>query len=294
MNKVLSVSAIILFFFCSLAIFTLWKYRQEMFQSRSRIFIWALVAIKLFFVMLHYTLGLSSYINIVFVIIQEFFKISAFLCVVFYYIKQAFDYTKEDNGSTLIKVVKIFLIWFDIALAITLTVWAVLRLTNVIDAEPWRDITWLLYRSVTLVLIIAIIIIGIVIQRKVMKKSTTLRMSLNCSSTLRKEFTINSLRQMWISFAMILFVCCFDVAYNIYWTVKVNPMDCMNYTDNDTINAFIFLIARSISLLLPFFPIMHCFIGWQLLTVLLCCCCRRFRNRKQQEFYGSKASSDCD
>lgn len=294
MRKVLAVASIILFLFWSLAIFTLWRYRQEMFQVKSRLFVWTLIAIKLFFLMVHYSLGLPPYINIAFVIIQEYFKISAFLYVVFYYIKQAVNYTAEEGGIRMVKTIGICLLVFDFALAATLTTWAVLRLTDVFDTLPWRDLIWLAYRSVTLLLIISVVTVGVVIQRKVMKKSNELKMSLNATNIQRKEFIVKSLKQMWISFSMILFVSCFDVAYNAYWQVKAKPQNCADYTNNDLLNAFMFLAARSISLLLPFFPVMHCFIGRELLTVLLCCCCRKFKKKKHQEFYESKTYSDLE
>lgn len=86
--------------------------------------------------MIHYTLGLPPYVNIAFVIIQEYFKISAFLYVVFYYIKQAVHYTAEEGGYRMVKTIGICLLLFDIALATTLTTWAVLRLTDVFDSLP--------------------------------------------------------------------------------------------------------------------------------------------------------------
>lgn len=125
----------------------------------------------MFFIVVHYTLGLPSDYNIVFVIIQEFFKISSFVYVVYFYLKHAVNYTEENRGSQFVQVMKIFLAFFVLVLGITLFIWVVLRVVSVIKGDPCRDWTWLIYRSVTLVLICTVVTVGIIVQQKVKQKT---------------------------------------------------------------------------------------------------------------------------
>lgn len=314
MNKVLASIAIAQFTFLILCIFVLVRYREQLFQVRSRLLIWSLLGIELFFVVVHYTLGLPSDYAIVFVIIQEYFKISTFLYVIFFYLKQAMNYSEEEKGKIFIKYMKIAIVVFAFVLAVTLFVWAVLRVTRLITDQPWRDWTWLLYRSVTLLLVVTIIFVGLYVQKKVKLKSDGIVESIDdrlssmdvsdsdeapelyvrCNERTEKEITgkfyltssfnrkqlaiTKTLRHMWICFSMIIFICVFDVAYNLYWRININADNWSMYTNNDLTNAIIFVVSRFISLLLPFFPVIYAFMGWEFMGAVLCCCCRRVSN----------------
>ena len=239
-----------------IAIFTLWKYRQQLFQIKSRALIVSLLSIKMFFVMIHYSLGLPSNYAIVFVIIQEFFKISAFLYVIYFYLKHAVDYTENENGRKFVSFLRVGFATFTLGLFVTLFIWAILRLTRVITTDPCRDYLWLVYRAATLALIVCVMISGYIIQRKVRARTKSLYGTTNpaivnpgtepstgkffidrpketgddsseeesenqyyvTSSVIRQMDAINkSLCNMWLCFITIIFVCTFDVTYNIYW-----------------------------------------------------------------------------
>lgn len=181
MNKVLASISIAMFSFLMLCMFVLWKYREELFQVRSRLFICGLLSVELLFVMIHYSLGLPSTYSIVFVIIQEYFKISAFLYVIFFYLKQAINYTEEDRGRKFIKGMKFSFIIFIALLAVTLSIWAILRATHLIHDLPCRDWTWLLYRSLALIMVVTVIFVGLFVQRRVIHKTDRLVASNNTS-----------------------------------------------------------------------------------------------------------------
>lgn len=309
MNKVLACIGIVLFAFCMVALFTLLKYREQLFQVRSRLLIIWLLSAKMFFIMVHYTLGLPGEYSIVFVIIQEFFKVSTFLYVIYFYLKHAVDYSEDANGRKFIKVMRFGFSSFWLGVFVTLFIWAVMRLSNIFDEDPWRDYLWLVYRSVTLLLVISVVIAGFTIQRKVKERTKSLYGTANpaivnpatepstgkffidkpkelgeeseqstgqyyvTSSVLRQMNAINkSLWNMWLWFTTIILVWMFDVGYIIFWRLQKDFERCDSYTDNNAINAWIFLTARTISLIVPFFPIMYAFLGWELIKVLLWCC----------------------
>jgi hypothetical protein len=123
------------------------------------------------FIVVHYTLGFSSDINIVFVIIQEFFKISSFVYVVYFYLKHAVNFTEEDKGRKFVLVIKFLLLSFMLMLGIALFIWIILRICDVVKKDPCRDPFWLGYRSITLLLILTVVTAGVTVQQKVKKKT---------------------------------------------------------------------------------------------------------------------------
>jgi len=89
-------------------------------------------------------------------------------------------------------------------------------------------------------------------------------------AVIKHGYINKSLRKMWIWFLFIIGVSIFDVLYNIYWMFVPNFTGWDNFTHNQAVNAWIFLFARSISLLLAFFPIVASFLGRQILLAMLC------------------------
>ena len=164
----------LLFIFWTICCISLWKYKEQLFQVKSRIIILSLLGIEFFFVMSHYSLGLPSEYAIIFVIIQEFFKISAFLYCIFFYLKQAIDFTDEERGRKFIKILKITLSLFWIIAGIVLFIWAILRISKFITEYPCKDKTWLMYRIITLILVISTITAGVIIQRRVTLRTVNL------------------------------------------------------------------------------------------------------------------------
>lgn len=164
---------ILMLIFDIVAIIAIVKHREYLFQVRSRLLICGLYAALLFIVSLHYALSLDSNLSIFFVIIQEFLKISVFWYVVFFYIKNAFDFSVE-NSRHFVKILKISMIVFLILFGLALVFWMIFRWTKVIIISPWKDDVWMIYRIITLILIVWIILSGVIVQQKVLKKADAL------------------------------------------------------------------------------------------------------------------------
>ena len=164
---------ILMLIFDIVAIIAIVKHREYLFQVRSRLLICGLYGALLFIVSLHYALSLDSNLSIFFVIIQEFLKISVFWYVVFFYIKNAFDFSVE-NSRHFVKILKISMIAFLILFGLALVFWMIFRWTKVIIISPWKDDVWMIYRIITLILIVWIILSGVIVQQKVLKKADAL------------------------------------------------------------------------------------------------------------------------
>ena len=322
--KFLAGLSLAVLIFCLVGIFALLRHRRELFKAKNRIIILLILSMMTLIELVHYTLSLRSKYNILFVITQEYLKTGAFLYVISFYLKQAISYIAEDEDNKYSKLIKWSLGTFYFLLFVIMVVWAVLHLTYLFGDLPCRDWTWLAYRSTTMLLVITIIIIGVVVQRTVIKKTkdtyfkeVNLTVSLDSgdskedhlkgrkhldhselgkyplTSSLgrRKDAIHKSLKNMWIWFFMIIFVSAFDVAYVIFWRLNTKAEFWYEYTNNDKTNAILFVGARLISSFMPIIPITYALIGKQLIMVLCCCCCTRIKNRNATE-YDSKDYSD--
>lgn len=181
-------------------------------------------------------------------------------------------------------------------------VWIILRLIKTITRDPCRDLVWLVIRSITTILIITIIGVGVSVQSTVYKAHSAhyndIPMSSNgslishsdfddqdilrehsdqkkkdevgkyylTSSIIRdREAIRKSLKTMWTCFLIIIFVFTLDVAYNIFWIASSSDKTCDEYIEDDLGNAIIFIIVRSISLWAWVYPILHSLLGPQII-----------------------------
>jgi hypothetical protein len=257
-NKVLAGLAFIVLIFCVIGITALYRHRHHLFQVKSRMFILSILSVMTFFLLVHYTVGLRSKYAILFVLVQEFMKTGAFLYVILFYLRQAINYSLEEQGAKYTKRIKMTLLIFYILLFIMMVIWGIMHITNLIDKKPCRDWTWMVYRGATMVLVIAIIIIGIIVQKTVITKTKSMyyedanltvshnsdkmreiplhaekqhsnsernKYPLTSSLARRKEAIQSSLKNMWICFFMIIFVSTFDVIYVVFWRLNKSADD---------------------------------------------------------------------
>lgn len=326
MKKLLASISILQLALWIIAIMTVWRYRQQLFQVRCRILISTLLSFELIFIVMQYSLGLPTEYKFVFMIFQEIFKIASFLYCIYFYLKNALYFIHEDSAGKFINWMRVSMLGFLMLLSTTLFVWVALRLTEVVTKDPCFDWIWLIYRCVTLLLIASIISVGVYIQRKVRSKTkmlfdteddksdpieepkppkTTMQLlsedtqtelidhTVNNTTVLKRKLAIEQgIKKMWFWFSFIITVCAFDVAYNIYWQINNGANNCYSYTNNEMVNAIIFFFARFISLLLPFFPILSSFLGRELLWVLVCCCCFNIKRRATMDQEESNSYSE--
>ncbi|CAI2371799.1 unnamed protein product [Moneuplotes crassus] len=318
MRKILSVISILIFCFCVISIITLYKHMDQFFQVRSRLLIICLSMVSMFFIILHYSAGLAKEYAIVLVIIQEFFKSSSMLYVIYFYIKNATEFVDEERGKKTIAFLKVFFCLFITFFGILMFIWAVLWIGKYITNPPCRDIVWLLYRLITLSLIIFTVFVGIRIQKRVKAKTILLYGYDRRTSKLKEEkiplhheITVGSvvestethsdlsigvlantqqhdsinktLRHMWVCFAVIIFICLCDCIYNLYWQFVPGFESCDKFTNNPMATAWIFLLIRLISLFLIFFPVIFTFLGWKFVTYVFCWPCKKKKQRDPDE-----------
>lgn len=259
--------------------------REMIFQVRSKILIWSLWLLQTLTVSLHYGANFNMDTKTIFVIAQEFIKIWIFMYAVYFYLKHAIDFTIQ-NGKKYIFWIKLSIMTFLTLLSLTMLTWVILRETKVITTYSWRDYVWLIFRLITTILIITIIIVGIKVQKTVERKFSTESLKndlmkstdslinpsnseaenshgrfakptnnvagkyyLTSSAIRNREAIKKSLHQMWFWFSVIIFVCILDLAYNIFWITKNKDIRWDDFVhDSDVANAIIFLVIRSISL----------------------------------------------
>ncbi|CAI2373472.1 unnamed protein product [Moneuplotes crassus] len=315
MRKALSIISILIFIFCLICLVILYKHMDRFFQVRCKLLIMFISTVSMFFIILHYAAGLTREYAIVFVIIQEFFKSSSMLYVIYFYIKNATEFVDEERSKRIINYLKIIFTSFVSFFGLSMLIWCFLWIGNFIITEPCRDIAWIIYRIITLVLIIVTLFVGIKIQKRVKAKTVVLYghdkrrakskeqkrtlhnnitngsivedtdtqsdLSIGIWSNSHQHDSINkTLRNMWICFVFIIFICLFDVTYNLYWRFIPNFKYCDRFTNSKMTNALIFLLIRLISLYLIFIPIIFTFLGWNFVSWIICWPCKRNTKRR--------------